>query len=273
MAFVLLWGLFVFIGWPQANAVAVTGFVPVSHGVDPARAAGIEPGDVVVSVGGVPVHSPQELQRLISTRARQPVTVVVERGGQSRAVVVTPQADPALHGANGRIGVEIGPPVARSNPGIALGRSSHLLGQFVTGSFSAMGHVFSASGISSYLHDLTNAHAANQAAHSGDRISSIYGAARLAVQGAQAGAAQLILVLVTIIVFVGILNLFPMLPLDGGHVLIAVYEKIRSRRGRLYHADVTKLMPVAYAFVLLLGFIVVSSLYLDITHPIVNRFQ
>jgi membrane-associated protease RseP (regulator of RpoE activity) len=59
-----------------------------------------------------------------------------------------------------------------------------------------------------------------------------------------------------------------MLPLDGGHVAIAVYERIRSRRGRMYHADVTKLTPVAYAFVLLLGFIVVSSLYLDITHPV-----
>jgi membrane-associated protease RseP (regulator of RpoE activity) len=80
-------------------------------------------------------------------------------------------------------------------------------------------------------------------------------------------------VLVTIIIFVGILNLFPMLPLDGGHVVIAVYERIRSRRGRPYHADVTKLTPVVWAFVLLLGFIVVSSLYLDITHPVHNPFQ
>ncbi len=79
--------------------------------------------------------------------------------------------------------------------------------------------------------------------------------------------------LVTIIIFVGILNLFPMLPLDGGHVLVAVYERIRSRRGSPYHADVTKLTPVAYAFVLLLGFVVVTSLYLDITHPVENPFQ
>jgi membrane-associated protease RseP (regulator of RpoE activity) len=80
-------------------------------------------------------------------------------------------------------------------------------------------------------------------------------------------------VLVTIIVFVGILNLFPLLPLDGGHVVIAVYERIRSRRGRLYHADVNKLAPITYAFVLLLAFVVVSSLYLDITHPVKNPFQ
>jgi membrane-associated protease RseP (regulator of RpoE activity) len=134
--------------------------------------------------------------------------------------------------------------------------------------------VFSASGISSYIHDLTNAHAASQSSQPGSpRLHSIYGAVRLAVQGAHAGAYNLVWILVNIIVFVGILNLFPMLPLDGGHVAIAIYERIRSRRGRMYHADVTKLAPVAYAFVLLLGFIVLSSLYLDIAHPVKNPFQ
>jgi hypothetical protein len=52
-----------------------------------------------------------------------------------------------------------------------------------------------------------------------------------------------------------------------------VYERIRSRRGRLYHADITKLTPVVWAFVLVLGFVVVTSLYLDITHPVKNPFQ
>ena len=57
MAFVLLWGLFVFIGAPQANAVAVSGFAPLAHNVDPARAAGLRPGDVVVRADGAAVHS------------------------------------------------------------------------------------------------------------------------------------------------------------------------------------------------------------------------
>jgi hypothetical protein len=41
----------------------------------------------------------------------------------------------------------------------------------------------------------------------------------------------------------------------------------------MYHADVTKLAPVAYAFVVFLGFIVLSALYLDIAHPVKNPFQ
>ena len=80
-------------------------------------------------------------------------------------------------------------------------------------------------------------------------------------------------VLISINIFVGIINLLPMLPLDGGHVAIAVYERIRSRPGRYYHADVRKLAPVAYVFVIFLGFIVISAFYLDITHPLANPFH
>jgi membrane-associated protease RseP (regulator of RpoE activity) len=271
MAFVLLWGLFVFIGAPQGNAVAIAGFSPLAHGVDPARAAGLKSGDVVVRIDGAPVHSASKLQSVIEHHTDTPVTLVVDRGGRDRTIVVTPKA--ASAGAKGHIGVLIGQPNVRSGPVESVGQAGKLFGRVVTGSFTGMGQVFSASGIKSYIHDLTNAHAASQAAKTGDRPQSIYGAARIAVQGAQAGATQLILVLVTIIVFVGIINLFPMLPLDGGHVVIAVYERIRSRRGRPYHADITKLAPVVWAFVLLLGFVVVTSLYLDITHPVNNPFQ
>jgi membrane-associated protease RseP (regulator of RpoE activity) len=77
-----------------------------------------------------------------------------------------------------------------------------------------------------------------------------------------------LLLLIEINLFVGIINLFPMLPLDGGHVVIAIYERIRSRRGRHYHADVTKLMPVAYVFLIVLLAIGLGALYLNILHPV-----
>jgi membrane-associated protease RseP (regulator of RpoE activity) len=271
MALALLWGLFVFIGAPQGNAVAISGFSPLAHGVDPARAAGLKSGDVVVSADGASVRSAKDLQSVIQHHTGTPVTLVVDRGGRDRTIVVTPQA--ASPGAKGHIGVLIGAPIVRSGPVESVAQAGRLFGDDVTGAFAGMGQVFSASGIKSYIHDLTSAKAASQAAKTGDRPQSIYGAARVAVQGAQAGASQLIQVLVLIIIFVGIINLFPMLPLDGGHVVIAVYERIRSRRGRLYHADITKLTPVVWAFVLLLGFVVVTSLYLDITHPVKNPFQ
>jgi membrane-associated protease RseP (regulator of RpoE activity) len=96
---------------------------------------------------------------------------------------------------------------------------------------------------------------------------------RTAVQGAQAGAGSLLEVLIALNIFIGIANMLPMLPLDGGHVAIALYERIRTRRGRPYYqADAAKLVPVAYAFIILLILLVSSAAYLDITHPVANPF-
>jgi membrane-associated protease RseP (regulator of RpoE activity) len=68
--------------------------------------------------------------------------------------------------------------------------------------------------------------------------------------------------------FIGVLNLLPILPFDGGHVAIAVYERVRSRRGQLYRADVNKMVPYAMVVMALIVFVGISSLYLDILHPV-----
>jgi membrane-associated protease RseP (regulator of RpoE activity) len=49
---------------------------------------------------------------------------------------------------------------------------------------------------------------------------------------------------------------------------VAIYERIRSTKGRRYHADVRKLAPVATAVVVLLVMLLVAGLYLDITQPL-----
>jgi len=280
LAFAILWGAFVFLGWPNANAVSIQGVMPVTGHVDPARSAGIEPGDTVVSANGLAISSVDGFATVISSNAGKPVTVVVERHGTRRSVVVVPVAQtvvPATAGhpatVVGRIGVELSNPLDTVGPLAAIGRSGNLIGQVVTGSLSAVGQRFSPHGLALYFHQLTNAQAARQASKSGQRIESIVGAVRAATQGAQAGAWYFISVMVSVIIFVGLLNLLPMLPLDGGHVAIAIYERIRSRRNRPYRADVTKLMPVAYAFIVFLGFIVMSSFYLDIAYPVANPFK
>jgi membrane-associated protease RseP (regulator of RpoE activity) len=62
--------------------------------------------------------------------------------------------------------------------------------------------------------------------------------------------------------------LFPLLPFDGGHAAIATYERIRSKRGKPYRADLAKMVPVATAVVAMLAFLLVAGLYLDITQPL-----
>ena len=86
------------------------------------------------------------------------------------------------------------------------------------------------------------------------------------------GVPELLWFLVVINMFVGIFNLIPLLPLDGGHIAIGTYEKLRSRKGKRYEVDVAKLMPLTYAVVLFMGFVFVSSLWLDLSDPLSNPF-
>jgi membrane-associated protease RseP (regulator of RpoE activity) len=120
---------------------------------------------------------------------------------------------------------------------------------------------------------VTSAKAANQATQNGTRAESIVGVVRTADQAAQSGIGNLLVVLITINIFFGVFNLFPMLPLDGGHVVIAIYERIRTKRGGpMYHADAAKMMPFAYILLAFLAVLVVTALIVDLAHPVANPF-
>jgi membrane-associated protease RseP (regulator of RpoE activity) len=86
--------------------------------------------------------------------------------------------------------------------------------------------------------------------------------------GESQGLVGIIYVLAVLNVFVGVFNMLPLLPLDGGHAAIATYERIRERNGQRYHADVAKLMPFAMAVMTVLLFLFAAGLYLDIARPI-----
>jgi membrane-associated protease RseP (regulator of RpoE activity) len=282
MALVLIWSLLAIVGLP--TGIAVHGYEPLANKADPAKVAGLRPGDVIEAVDGKKVTPDgTTLTDVIGSHAGMPVTLRVWRDGHYLTVTVTPQAEQfASSGkagttATGHIGVQleapIRGPVERVGLLPAVGRTFTGFGRTVAASVSALGQIFSAHGLAQYYHELTNSKAATASEHSNIRIQSIYGAVRTGVQGAQSGIAGLIEVLISINIFVGMINLLPMLPLDGGHVVVAVYERIRSRRGRMYHADVRKLAPVAYVFVVFLGAIVLSAFYLDVTHPLANPFH
>ncbi|HJM38265.1 MAG TPA: site-2 protease family protein, partial [Acidimicrobiales bacterium] len=97
-----------------------------------------------------------------------------------------------------------------------------------------------------------------------DRLLSIYGAARLGSAMLDEGTHNYLWFLVLINVFVGIFNLVPLLPLDGGHAAIATYERLRSRKGKRYVADINKLIPVTWVVVTVLIGIALIALYRDI---------
>ena len=74
-------------------------------------------------------------------------------------------------------------------------------------------------------------------------------------------------------IFIGVLNMMPLLPLDGGYVAIATYERLRSRKDRRYKFDLTRLNFLTLGFVGVLAVLFLCTLYLDIAHPMVNPFH
>ena len=98
-----------------------------------------------------------------------------------------------------------------------------------------------------------------------ERILSIYGAARLGANASFEGQLQLLAILN---IFIGVFNLLPLPPLDGGHVAIGTYERLRSMGGRKHEVDYARVLPLTYAVFAFLVVIGVFALARDIIDPI-----
>jgi len=101
-----------------------------------------------------------------------------------------------------------------------------------------------------------------------DRILSIYGAARVGALLTDESFEGLVLFLAGLNVFVGLFNMLPLPPLDGGHAAVATYERIRSLGGRRYEVDHRKLLPLTYAVFFVLIAVGLVALFRDIVDPI-----
>ena len=284
MAFVLLWVLITWVGLPSNSKVEVQQLVPIAGKPGPAQVAGLQPGDVIVSVDGKAVKgNPDVFIDATKSHADRPEALVVSRGGVERTITVTPADGRTAHEAGvevpkgtapfGVIGVSLGAPTERMGPVTGLAHTGSDLVHFTWASVVGVAHLFSPSATVQRFGEVTSAKAASQAAADGTRVSSVVGAVQTAKDAVHAGIGDLLIILISINLFVGIFNLFPMLPLDGGHVAIAVYEKIRTGKSKvLYHADVAKLMPFTWLFMLFLAVLIVPALLTDILHPAANPF-
>jgi membrane-associated protease RseP (regulator of RpoE activity) len=255
----------------------------------PADRAGIEVNDKVVVFDGQPVTSFSQVRKAVQGSKGDTVDIVVLRKGVRDTVQATIGTSQVNHDW-GFLGVGADPPLERTSVAGAAVQAPRELGRLMTQSVQALGHVFSPSGLHNFASQVAagpqskNAEANDSQGNSGsagsgtttsasnakneDRPLSIYGAVGIGADLTRHGITYLFLFLAMINVFVGVFNMIPLLPLDGGHVAIAIYERIRSRRGRPYHADVAKLLPLTYAVVMVLVLIGVTALYLDVVSPV-----
>ncbi|MGH9182258.1 MAG: M50 family metallopeptidase [Acidimicrobiales bacterium] len=275
MAFALVYTILVGLGVPDrgSDRWRVGTLSQLQDGPSPALEAGVEIGDRIVAVDGRRFGSFDDLAAYLRDRPGERVSLVVERDGR-RLVLETTLTERREGGETmGFLG--IGPQFERVRTGPVRGvvDAAQATGETMWLSVKGLGQVFSPAGISGYLDTLTQQGPEGPGRAddgTGDnRLVSVVAVVQVASQaGSVAGSLQLLFL---VNVFLGVFNLVPLLPFDGGHVAIATYERIRSRKGRRHVADVTKLLPLTYAVVVVLAFIFVTTVYLDLANPISVR--
>jgi membrane-associated protease RseP (regulator of RpoE activity) len=285
LAFVLLIGLALIVGQANDNTTAigsVTSCLPAnvraldsgscqhSQGTAPAKAAGIRANDKIIAIAGKPVGSWTQLGSAIrALPAGKPVPVTVERGGTQLTLKVTPASVPGRRGSY--LGIDDALVFQRSSPVGALTFAGSAFGQVLTGSAAAVAKLPAA---------LPDLFAKNRAHTPAGNVSSVVGVANIAGQAVQAGGgwrvvlSDLLLIIISLNIFVGAFNLLPLLPLDGGHLAVIIYEQIRAWIARLRRrpdpglADLQRLVPVSVGvFALLIG-LGVLLMAADIFNPV-----
>jgi membrane-associated protease RseP (regulator of RpoE activity) len=248
----------------------------------PGAAAGLEVGDDITAVRGAAVTDWSELVTAISKLpAGEPAAFAVDRGGSPTALTITPVQVPVQTAAGkptdqNRTVVGIGAPRptvptdVSYGPIAAIPATSDFMGEFVKGTFRAIGN------FPSKVPGLVDAVRGEDRDPEGP--ISVVGASRIGGDaldiGGRTGAEVFLLILASLNLFIGVFNLFPLLPLDGGHIAIAWYEKVRSwwaaRRGKPDpgRVDYNKLMPLTFAVILVFGAISLLAITADIINPI-----
>jgi membrane-associated protease RseP (regulator of RpoE activity) len=279
LAFLLLAGLAAGIGIPSDNAattvvrrvsacVSARDVCGPHDPVSPSKRAGLRARDRVVSWAGHPVRDWNELSKAIrDTQPGLTVPVVVERHG----TMLTLDASVANLGGSGYFGLE---PVARTH---RLGPVSAVswAGRFMGGMTVSMAGV-----VADIPHAIPKLFGHERASTRGGQAGSIVGGAEASGQVFSSSDTwrdkftSFILLVASLNLFVGLLNLVPLLPLDGGHLAVVGYERLKVLvfriRGRPDPGpvDMTKLMPLTYVAVTVLVGLGVLLILADVINPL-----
>ena len=253
----------------------------------PGAAAGILPGDRILSVAGEPVDEWFRVTEIIRTSPGRPVAVVVDRGGEDVQLSVTPLlSERYAFDESGEILVdEAGNPVVEYVGFVGIGSSFVNQRQSVTTVLPAVwdnvvGVVRIIVTLPERLVDVAQAAFGTQERDPNGPLS-VVGVGRIAGEIASVDSlavhdrvSSLIGILASLNVALFVFNLIPLLPLDGGHVAVGLYE---GAKRRVYRAlgksdpgpvNASKLIPVTLVVVGILGSMSLLLMYADIVNPI-----
>jgi membrane-associated protease RseP (regulator of RpoE activity) len=253
----------------------------------PGAAAGIEPGDRILSVAGEPIDDWNESTAIIREHAGEPVAFVVERDGDTVELEVTPMlSERYLFDDNGAVVTDAaGDPLTEQAGFVGIGAVVETVQQPVTEVLPTVGEGIA--GVAGIILNLPQrmVDIAEAAFGPGERDPngpmSIVGAGRVAGEVAATDqlevvqkAAGLVGLLASLNLALFVFNLVPLLPLDGGHIAGALWEGIRRGFAKLFRrpdpgpVDLARLMPLTLAVVVILGGMSALLIYADIVKPV-----
>ena len=226
VAFLLVWGA----SAAQGETVFSTVVEEVQAGM-PADAAGLEVGDRIVSVNGEEMDGFEEIRTKILTKPGETITMVVDRNGTlvTLTMTVQPQED-----GTGKVGFSPGAEHRDLGFASSFGYAGDKTGEMVVLIFKGVGMMFS-----------------GEAPVTGDQgLAGPVGIIQLSTQAYEGGYYLMLLALIS--VNLAILNMIPLLPLDGGHVLFSVIERIRGKSLSLRVFERISMVGLALFFLLFL---------------------
>jgi membrane-associated protease RseP (regulator of RpoE activity) len=260
IALVLFIGVYAFAG--RFDDTGIVSVVRAPEAGSPAALAGIREGDIVVALGTDKVTTRTELVDAIVAKAPgNSVEVVIQRDGVEEILTTTLARNP-MDADLAYLGI------ATSSTGYV---KQSLTDSFVYGAGDVVRTAGnSVKGVVSALNPMNSVRALQDSGENlATRPTTVVGASQIGGKlGEDDGLKAVLLLLASVNVFVGVFNMFPLLPFDGGHAAIAAYERVRSRRGERYRADINKMIPLTTIVIGLMGFLLFVGLYLDITQPL-----
>ena len=267
VAILLIWVVLVSIGIGTGQATTtIDRTVPLTAGTpSPAQTGGLEAGDRIVAVSGRPVNGFEELRAALSDKGGQRITIEYVRDGERRSTTVVA----ASQDGRGFLGFQPTEETRRIGVLAAIPESVELfwrtavdtvkgLGGFVTGLADRMSGPQPVPGGGGGGGEV-----------SGGGPVGIVGITRLAGQAvANNQWAIFVAILIQLNIVVGVFNLLPLPPMDGGYLAFVLWQVVTRRE-----VDLRKVVPVAALIVGLLVMLTVGLVWLDITNPVPYPFR